>query len=177
MKVPKEILGWWIADLSYHKCVEVNKDTHFSGCGEYGDSTWNRIHKNKLSDTSYEMAWRGCFVKVYQHKKHAQDAIVHNINTNFKEYSKEMVENFLKFGDTKFQEILDRKHKERERKIEEEIRLHAYLCAEEDGFRKSPDEYWKQGIKRQNEEHSNRWFSKWFGFPLQIRGCPMCGRK
>jgi len=184
-KVTHDIIGWWIADLSYQKCVEVKANTYFSGTGEHWEESNKIPHKNKLSDDCYEMCYQGNYVKVYRHLDAAKSAIIFRISCDGGPHRNEFIENVKKYGESKYNEVYARVRDEKNKKWEDSVRLHAYLIAEADGFRKSPEEYWSRGMDKEREESEKKrdeefmkrcsafsfidpWSSWGFG------GCPMC---
>jgi hypothetical protein len=181
--VTHDIIGWWIADLNYHKCVEVKENTHFSGTYK----NWEIPHKNKLSEDCYEMCYQGNYVKVYRHLDAAKSALIHRINCDGGKHRNEFIENVKRYGDSKYNEIYDRDRAEKHKKWENSVRFHAYLIAEADGFCKSPEEYWSRGMDKEREESQKKYEEEFmkqltaFSYPSPWSrmgfsgGCPTCG--
>lgn len=131
-----DILGWWIADKPYLKVTQVTKKTHFTNDGEgYREGTY----RNKIDDDTFEMCYQGNYVRVFRHQGDAKNHVIQKVSG---EYADEFIENIMKFGDSKFSEIYERKGNIAQQKRIDEQKLQAYLLAEADGFRRSQEEYW-----------------------------------
>jgi hypothetical protein len=196
----RNLIGWWIADKHYQQCVEVTKNTKFTGVGKWHEWSHKRKYFKILSDTSCEVCWNGNYCTVYKNLEDAKAYLIMCVEKDIPYYERQLrgesctqwtmmglseemsakmhdliqremkreqiraaksikradllIENIRWFGESKYREVYEREWEISNQEWQDKIRLHAYLIAEADGFRKDPVEYWFAGeIQSRDKEY------------------------
>lgn len=144
-----QILGWWIADLSYQKCTQVTENTHFQRDGHHEDAGYydRDIYFSRVTDDQCQMCYQGCYVQVCKSLVDAQEFVKSRIISSGRRedpwLTNKMIENLYKYNDSRYSDVYNEYQLEKEKEKTKEIQLAAYFEAEKDEFRLDPRAYWK----------------------------------